>query len=157
MLRLDRLFDRSRVPIPVDTCPTKRGSSQILLNVRCFPSSKCSIICETWSVVVVSIPQRYSNWSLSTSFIVSENWTPHISWRINSHFFSFGFYGSDSLHQKGTVWGRVMTTPRTSSTRISLHINPNSIIKCTWNVSNQIIDLLRGIFSSAWEHISVCF
>lgn len=50
-----------------------------------------------------------------------------------------------------------MTTPRASRAWISLHINPNSLIKRSRNVSDEIIDLLRCIFSSTREHISVRF
>lgn len=149
--------DKSRMPVPVDACSTKRGSSEILFDAWCLPSSKCSKIRKTWSVIVMSIPQWNPHWSLPTSIIASENCAPHISWRINPHFFSFSLHCSNCFHHKGAIWGRIMTTPRASRTWISFHINPNSFIERSRNVSNEVIDLLGCIFSSTREHISVCF
>jgi hypothetical protein len=50
-----------------------------------------------------------------------------------------------------------MSTPRASWTRVCLDVNPDSFIKIAGNMSNHLIDLCCGVFSSTGEHVGIRF
>ncbi len=140
----------------VHSSSTKSCISLILLCVGLCPSSKWLEIWEGGRIIVVGIPQWVrSYWR--TGCKTSENALPHISWSINSNIFAMWLDSIYNIRQKLTVTCRIMTWPWTPRAWVSLHINPNCSIKASFNMGNHLVDLCICAFSSAWEHIDVCW
>jgi hypothetical protein len=143
----------SRIVVLVHIGAAEGDVARELLDGGLVPPSKGREVREGRTAVVVGIPQLHCG-RLGAIVAASHNALPHVCRSVDGRHLSVGFNSVDEFHDVITV-AIVVRSPATVGRLVGFDIEPDHAIERAGDVGHHLVDLRRGRFAPAGEHVDI--